>query len=229
MRTGLIAKKIGMSNYYTPNGINIPVTVLHIESCKVVERISDENSDVDKLVIGANEIKKTSKLSKSVKSYFEKKKLSPLKITKEFSVDKSNELKAGDEINADQFEEGQFIDVSGFTKGKGFAGVMKRHNFGGLRASHGVSISHRSHGSTGQCQDPGRVFKGKKMAGQMGDVHKTLQNLQIVKVDVKKNIVCIKGATPGARGAWLVLEDSIKNKPNKDVDIKLEVDSKKKK
>jgi large subunit ribosomal protein L3 len=229
MRTGLIAKKIGMSNYYTPNGINIPVTVLHIESCKVVERISNENSDVDKLVIGANEIKKTSKLSKSVKSYFEKKNISPLKITKEFSVDKSNELKAGDEINADHFEEGQFIDVSGFTKGKGFAGVMKRHNFGGLRASHGVSISHRSHGSTGQCQDPGRVFKGKKMAGQMGDVHKTLQNLQIVKVDVKKNIVCIKGATPGARGAWLVLEDSIKNKPNKDVDIKLEVDSKKKK
>ena len=229
MRTGLIAKKIGMSNYYTPNGINIPVTVLHIESCKVVERISNENSDVDKLVIGANEIKKTSKLSKSVKSYFEKKNINPLKITKEFSVDKSNELKAGDEINADHFEEGQFIDVSGFTKGKGFAGVMKRHNFGGLRASHGVSISHRSHGSTGQCQDPGRVFKGKKMAGQMGDVHKTLQNLQIVKVDVKKNIVCIKGATPGARGAWLVLEDSIKNKPNKDVDIKLEVDSKKKK
>ena len=229
MRTGLIAKKIGMSNYYTPNGINIPVTVLHIESCKVVERISDENSDVDKLVIGANEIKKTSKLSKSVKSYFEKKNINPLKITKEFSVDKSNELKAGDEINADHFEEGQFIDVSGFTKGKGFAGVMKRHNFGGLRASHGVSISHRSHGSTGQCQDPGRVFKGKKMAGQMGDVHKTLQNLQIVKVDVKKNIVCIKGATPGARGTWLVLEDSIKNKPNKDVDVKLEVDSKKKK
>ena len=218
-----------MSNYYTPNGINIPVTVLHIESCKVIERISDENSDIDRLVVGANEIKKTSKLSKSVKSYFEKKNLNPLKITKEFSVDKSNELKAGDEINADHFEEGQFIDVSGFTKGKGFAGVMKRHNFGGLRASHGVSISHRSHGSTGQCQDPGRVFKGKKMAGQMGDVHKTLQNLQIVKVDVKKNIVCIKGATPGARGAWLVLEDSIKNKPNKDVDIKLEVDSKKKK
>jgi large subunit ribosomal protein L3 len=229
MRTGLIAKKIGMSNYYTPNGINIPVTVLHIESCKVIERISDENSDVDKLVVGANEIKKISKLSKSVKSYFEKKNINPLKITKEFSVDKSNELKAGDEINADHFEEGQFIDVSGFTKGKGFAGVMKRHNFGGLRASHGVSISHRSHGSTGQCQDPGRVFKGKKMAGQMGDVHKTLQNLQIVKVDVKKNIVCIKGATPGARGAWLVLEDSIKNKPNKDVDIKLEVDNKKKK
>ena len=229
MRTGLIAKKIGMRNYYTPNGINIPVTVLHIEDCKVVERISDENSNLDKLVIGANEIKKISKLSKSVKTYFEKKNLNPLKITKEFKIDKSVELKAGDEINADHFEEGQFIDVSGFTKGKGFAGVMKRHNFGGLRASHGVSVSHRSHGSTGQCQDPGRVFKGKKMAGHMGDDHKTLQNLQVVKIDVKKNILCVKGATPGARGAWLVLEDSIKNKPSKDVDIKLEVDTKKKK
>jgi len=228
MRTGLIAKKIGMSNYYTPNGINIPVTVLHIEDCRVIERISNENSNVDKLLIGANEIKKLSKLSKSVKTYFEKKNISPLKITKEFAIDKSTELKAGDEINADHFEEGQFIDVSGFTKGKGFAGVMKRHNFGGLRASHGVSVSHRSHGSTGQCQDPGRVFKGKKMAGHMGDDHKTLQNLQVVKVDVKKNILCVKGATPGARGAWLVLEDSIKNKPSKDVDIKLEVDTKKK-
>ena len=228
MRTGLIAKKIGMSNYYTPNGVNIPVTVLHIEDCRVIERISNESSNVDKLLIGANEIKKISKLSKSVKTYFEKKNINPLKITKEFPIDKSTELKAGDEINADHFEEGQFIDVSGFTKGKGFAGVMKRHNFGGLRASHGVSVSHRSHGSTGQCQDPGRVFKGKKMAGHMGDDHKTLQNLQVVKVDVKKNILCVKGATPGARGAWLVLEDSIKNKPSKDVDIKLEVDTKKK-
>jgi len=228
MRTGLIAKKIGMSNYYTPNGVNIPVTVLHIEDCRVIERISNESSNVDKLLIGANEIKKISKLSKSVKTYFEKKNINPLKITKEFAIDKSTELKAGDEINADHFEEGQFIDVSGFTKGKGFAGVMKRHNFGGLRASHGVSVSHRSHGSTGQCQDPGRVFKGKKMAGHMGDDHKTLQNLQVVKVDVKKNILCVKGATPGARGAWLVLEDSIKNKPSKDVDIKLEVDTKKK-
>ena len=228
MRTGLIAKKIGMSNYYTPNGVNISVTVLHIEDCRVIERISNESSNVDKLLIGANEIKKIAKLSKSVKTYFEKKNINPLKITKEFAIDKSTELKAGDEINADHFEEGQFIDVSGFTKGKGFAGVMKRHNFGGLRASHGVSVSHRSHGSTGQCQDPGRVFKGKKMAGHMGDDHKTLQNLQVVKVDVKKNILCVKGATPGARGAWLVLEDSIKNKPSKDVDIKLEVDTKKK-
>jgi large subunit ribosomal protein L3 len=229
MRTGLIAKKIGMSNYYTPNGINIPVTVLHIETCKVVERKSNDDSDLDKVLIGASEIKKLSKLPKSVKSYFEKKNINPLKITKEFAIDKSTELKEGDEINVDHFEEGQFIDVSGFTKGKGFAGVMKRHNFGGLRASHGVSVSHRSAGSTGQCQDPGRVFKGKKMAGHMGDDHKTLQNLQVVKIDSKNNILCVKGATPGAKGAWLVLEDSIKNKARKDVDVKLEVDTKKKK
>ena len=229
MRTGLIAKKIGMSNYYTPNGGNIPVTVLHIEACKVIERVTDENSKLDKLVIGADEIKKLNKVSKSVKSYFEKKNMSPFNILNEFNVDKETELKEGDDINADHFEEGQFIDVSGFTKGKGFSGVMKRHNFGGLRASHGVSISHRAHGSTGQCQDPGRVFKGKKMAGQYGNVHKTLQNLQVVKVDLKKNIVCVKGATPGARGAWLVLEDSIKNKPSKEVDIKFEAAAKKKK
>ena len=155
--------------------------------------------------------------------------MSPFNILNEFNVDKETELKEGDDINADHFEEGQFIDVSGFTKGKGFSGVMKRHNFGGLRASHGVSISHRAHGSTGQCQDPGRVFKGKKMAGQYGDVHKTLQNLQVVKVDPKKNIVCVKGATPGAKGTWLVLEDSIKNKPSKEVDIKFEAAAKKKK
>ena len=229
MRTGLIAKKIGMSNYYTPNGVNIPVTVLHKEACKVIERVTDESSKLDKLVVGADEIKKLNKVSKSVKSYFEKKNMSPFNILNEFNVDKETELKEGDDINADHFEEGQFIDVSGFTKGKGFSGVMKRHNFGGLRASHGVSISHRAHGSTGQCQDPGRVFKGKKMAGQYGNVHKTLQNLQVVKVDPKKNIVCVKGATPGARGAWLVLEDSIKNKPSKEVDIKFEAAAKKKK
>ena len=132
--------------------------------------------------------------------------------------DKDTELKSGDQLNASHFQEGQFIDVSGFTKGKGFAGVMKRHNFSGLRASHGVSVSHRSAGSTGQCQDPGKVFKGKKMAGQYGDVHKTLQNLQVVKVDEAKNIICVKGATPGARGTWLVVEDSIKRNDIKEVE-----------
>ena len=116
------------------------------------------------------------------------------------------------QINANHFSEGQFIDVSGFSKGKGFSGVMKRHNFSGLRASHGVSVSHRSQGSTGQCQDPGKVFKGKKMAGQYGDVHKTIQSLQVVKVDDKQNIICVKGATPGAKGTYLVVQDSLKKK-----------------
>ena len=132
-------------------------------------------------------------------------------------------------MSVEHFQEGQFIDVSGFSKGKGFAGAMKRHNFSGMRASHGVSISHRALGSTGQCQDPGKVFKGKKMAGHMGDVHKTLQSLQVVKIDSTKNIICVKGATPGARGAWLVVEDSIKQKNIKDFDIKIPIDPKKKK
>ena len=127
--------------------------------------------------------------------------------------------KSGDELTVDHFKEGQFIDVSGITKGKGFAGVMKRHNFHGLRASHGVSKAHRHAGSTGQCQDPGKVFKGKKMAGQYGNVNKTLQSLQVVKVDPLKKIICVKGATPGARGAWLIVEDSIKQKEIKDIDV----------
>ena len=138
-------------------------------------------------------------------------------------------VKAGDSLKVDHFQEGQFIDVSGFSKGKGFAGAMKRHNFGGMRATHGVSISHRAHGSTGQCQDPGKVFKGKKMAGHLGDEHKTLQSLQVVKVDTKNNIMCVKRSTPGARGVWLVVEDSIKQKAVKDFDIKIPVDAKKKK
>ena len=180
-------------------------------------------------LVSINGKKEIKKLKKPQQKIFADLKINPKKIIKEFRVDQDNILDIGSTLNVSHFKTDQFVDVTSVSIGKGFAGAMKRHNFGGLRASHGVSISHRSHGSTGQCQDPGRVFKGKKMAGQMGDVHKTLQNLQIVKVDVKKNIVCIKGATPGARGAWLVLEDSIKNKPNKDVDIKLEVESKKKK
>ena len=153
----------------------------------------------------------------------------PFKYIREFSIDKETEFKAGDSLKVDHFQEGQFIDVSGFSKGKGFAGAMKRHNFSGMRATHGVSISHRAHGSTGQCQDPGKVFKGKKMAGHLGDEHKTLQSLQVVKVDTKNNIICVKGSTPGARGAWLIVEDSIKQKSVKDFDIKIPVDSKKKK
>ena len=229
MRPGIIAKKIGMSNYYTPNGLNIPVTILHVDDCKVIERTEKPELDTDKILLGACEIKKENKTNKATKGFFKKKSSVPFKYIREFSIDKETEVKAGDSLKVDHFQEGQFIDVSGFSKGKGFAGAMKRHNFGGMRATHGVSISHRAHGSTGQCQDPGKVFKGKKMAGHLGDEHKTLQSLQVVKVDTKNNIICVKGSTPGARGAWLVVEDSIKQKSVKDFDIKIPVDSKKKK
>ena len=215
MRTGIIAKKIGMSNLYTQSGTNIPVTVLHIDQCQIVERVDSTDTNADKVLVGACKLKKA---NKAQKGFFEKKKSEAFKYLREFSIDKDTELKSGDQLNASHFQEGQFIDVSGFTKGKGFAGVMKRHNFSGLRASHGVSVSHRSAGSTGQCQDPGKVFKGKKMAGQYGDVHKTLQNLQVVKVDEAKNIICVKGSTPGARGTWLVVEDSIKRNDIKEVE-----------
>ena len=229
MRPGIIAKKIGMSNFYTPNGLNIPVTILHVDDCKVIERTEKPELDTDKILLGACEIKKENKTNKATKGFFKKKSSVPFKYIREFSIDKENEVKAGDSLKVDHFQEGQFIDVSGFSKGKGFAGAMKRHNFAGMRATHGVSISHRAHGSTGQCQDPGKVFKGKKMAGHLGDEQKTLQSLQVVKVDTKNNIICVKGSTPGARGAWLVVEDSIKQKSVKDFDIKIPVDSKKKK
>jgi large subunit ribosomal protein L3 len=229
MRPGIIAKKIGMSNFYTPNGLNIPVTILHVDDCKVIERTEKPELDTDKILLGACEIKKGNKTNRATKGFFKKKSSVPFKYIREFSIDKETEVKAGDSLKVDHFQEGQFIDVSGFSKGKGFAGAMKRHNFGGMRATHGVSISHRAHGSTGQCQDPGKVFKGKKMAGHLGDEHKTLQSLQVVKVDTKNNIICVKGSTPGARGAWLVVEDSIKQKLVKDFDVKIPVDSKKKK
>jgi large subunit ribosomal protein L3 len=229
MRPGIIAKKIGMSNFYTPNGLNIPVTILHVDDCKVIERTEKPALESDKVLLGACEIKKEKKINKATNGFFKKKSSSPFKYIREFKVDKDAVIKTGDSLKVDHFQEGQFIDVSGFSKGKGCAGAMKRHNFSGMRATHGVSISHRAHGSTGQCQDPGKVFKGKKMAGHMGDEHKTLQSLQIVKVDTKNNIICVKGSTPGARGAWLVVEDSIKKKEVKDFDIKIPVDSKKKK
>jgi large subunit ribosomal protein L3 len=191
MRPGIIAKKIGMSNFYTPNGLNIPVTILHVDDCKVIERTEKPELDTDKILLGACEIKKENKTNKATKGFFKKKSSVPFKYIREFSIDKETEVKAGDSLKVDHFQEGQFIDVSGFSKGKGFAGAMKRHNFGGMRATHGVSISHRAHGSTGQCQDPGKVFKGKKMAGHLGDEHKTLQSLQVVKVDTKNNIICV--------------------------------------
>tara|TARA_Y100000748_G_scaffold302759_1_gene305926 strand:+ start:1163 stop:1879 length:717 start_codon:yes stop_codon:yes gene_type:complete len=215
MRAGIIAKKIGMSNLFTPSGINIPITVLQVDECKVIERTEINDSDNDKVTLGAFEFKKA---NNSNKGFFDKKKTKPYRLVREFFVEKSDEVKSGDEITVDHFKEGQFIDISGISKGKGFSGVMKRHNFSGLRASHGVSAAHRHAGSTGQCQDPGKVFKGKKMAGQYGNTHKTSQNLQVVKVDPVKKIICLKGSTPGSAGSWLIIEDSIKQKESKEID-----------
>jgi len=216
MRAGIIAKKIGMSNLFTPNGVNIPITVLQVDECKVIDRTEINDSDNDKIILGAFQFKKA---NNSIKGFFEKKKTNPYRLVKEFFIDKSDQIKSGDEITVDHFKEGQFIDISGISKGKGFSGVMKRHNFSGLRASHGVSAAHRSAGSTGQCQDPGKVFKGKKMAGQYGNTHKTSQNLQVVKVDPAKKIICLKGSTPGSRGSWLIIEDSVKQKEAKEIDV----------
>ena len=216
MRAGIIAKKIGMSNLFTPNGINIPITVLKVDECKVIDRIEVNNSDNDKVTLGAFQLRK---VNNSRKGFFDKKKTKPYRLVKEFLIERSDQIKPGDEITVDHFNEGQFIDISGISKGKGFSGVMKRHNFSGLRASHGVSAAHRSAGSTGQCQDPGKVFKGKKMAGQYGNTHKTLQSLQVVKVDPEKKIICLKGSTPGSKGSWLIIEDSIKQKVSKEIDI----------
>ena len=148
MRPGIIAKKIGMSNFYTPNGLNIPVTILHVDDCKVIERTEKPELDTDKILLGACEIKKENKTNKATKGFFKMKSSVPFKYIREFSIDKETEVKAGDSLKVDHFQEGQFIDVSGFSKGKGFAGAMKRHNFSGMRATHGVSVSHRAHGST---------------------------------------------------------------------------------
>ena len=211
MRPGIIAKKIGMSNFYTPNGLNIPVTILHVDDCKVIERTEKPELDNDKILLGACEIKKENKSNKATKGFFKKKSSVPFKYIREFSIDKETEVKAGDSLKVDHFQEGQFIDVSGFSKGKGFAGAMKRHNFGGMRATHGVSISHRSHGSTGQRQDPGKVFKGKKMAGHMGDKLRTMQNIEIIKTDLENELLYLKGSIPGSKNAEILVKGSVKN------------------
>ena len=200
-----------MSNFYTPNGLNIPVTILHVDDCKVIERTEKPELDTDKILLGACEIKKENKTNKATKGFFKKKSSAPFKYIREFSIDKETEVKAGDSLKVDHFQEGQFIDVSGFSKGKGFAGAMKRHNFGGLRATHGVSISHRSHGSTGQRQDPGKVFKGKKMAGHMGDKLRTMQNIEIIKADIENELLYLKGSIPGSKNAEVLVKKSVKN------------------
>ncbi len=208
-RTGLLAKKIGMTRLFDDKGTHVPVTVLQVEQCQVVAVKTQERDGYVALQVGVGKAK-ANRVTKPLRGHFAKAKVEPKKELVEFRVSPDAVLEAGVEISAAHFIAGQFVDVTGVTIGKGFAGVMKRHNFGGLRATHGVSVSHRSHGSTGGRQDPGRVFKNKKMAGHMGVVRVTQQNLTVVAVDEAQGLIMIKGAVPGADGGYLQVRDAVK-------------------
>jgi len=209
MRSGVIAKKLGMTRLFMEDGQQIPVTVLQMENLQVVAQRTAEKDGYTAVQLGVGSVK-AKRVSKAARGHFASAKVEPKRKLAEFRVSADNLIEVGEEIIAAHYFEGQYVDVAGTSIGKGFAGAMKRHNFGGLRASHGVSISHRSHGSTGQCQDPGRVFKGKKMAGHMGAAKVTTQNLQVVKTDVERGLIMIKGAVPGSKGGWVTIKDAVK-------------------
>ncbi|MDA5093250.1 50S ribosomal protein L3 [Aliiroseovarius sp. KMU-50] len=211
MRSGVIAKKVGMTRLFMEDGKQIPVTVLSLDNLQVVAQRTEETDGYTAVQLGVGEAK-AKRVSKPMRGVYAKAGVAPKRKLVEFRVPAENLIEVGAEISAEHFVEGQKVDVAGTSIGKGFAGAMKRHNFGGLRATHGVSISHRSHGSTGQCQDPGRVFKGKKMAGHMGAVRVTTQNLEVVKTDADRGLVFIKGAVPGSKGGWVTVKDAVKKK-----------------
>ena len=211
LRSGLIATKLGNSSFYHDDGTNIHVTVLKVDECVVAKVKTSEKDGYSAVQLASIETKKDiSKIKKPQRTVFSSNKIEPRKVLKEFRVDNDNVLEVGTKLNVDHFKVDQYIDASSHSIGKGFAGVMKRHNFGGLRASHGVSISHRSHGSTGQNQDPGRVFKGKKMAGRMGNRKVTKQNLKVVAIDNENNLLIVKGSVPGKKSSIIFLKDSVK-------------------
>lgn len=209
MRSGVIAKKLGMTRLFMEDGRQIPVTVLQMDKVQVVAQKTAEKDGYTAVQLGAGSAK-AKNVSKPMRGHFAATKVEPKRKLTEFRVAPENMIEVGEELTADHYFAGQYVDVSGTSIGKGFAGAMKRHNFGGLRASHGVSISHRSHGSTGQCQDPGRVFKGKKMAGHMGAARVTTQNLEVVKTDADRGIIMVKGAVPGSKGGWVTIKDAVK-------------------
>jgi large subunit ribosomal protein L3 len=209
LRSGVIAKKLGMTRLFMEDGRQIPVTVLQLDKLQVVAQRTAEKDGYSAVQLGAGTAK-AKRVSAPMRGHFAKSSVEPKRKLAEFRVDPENLLNVGEEIIADHYFEGQFVDVTGTSIGKGFAGAMKRHNFGGLRASHGVSISHRSHGSTGQCQDPGRVFKGKKMAGHMGAARVTTQNVQVVRTDTDRGLIMVKGAVPGSKGGWVTIKDAVK-------------------
>ena len=224
----LIGKKIGMSREFFKTGESVPVTVLKMETGRVINVINKENRGYSAVQIGFGKIK-NSKLTKAMKGYFAKKNTEPKKTLKEFRLENTENFKEGNEIGLEIFENVKFVDVKSKTIGKGFAGAMKRHNFGGLRATHGVSISHRSHGSTGQRQDPGKVFKGKKMAGHMGDKIRTIQNIEVIKTDKENNLLYLKGSIPGSKNTEVLIRKSVKDINRMSIEEKIEQIEKQKK
>ena len=216
MSIGLIGIKLGMTREFMESGQSVPVTVIKVEKGRVLDVITKEKRGYNAVKVGFFKLK-NSKLTKQMKGYFAKKNTEPKKILKEFRVEKNDEYKEGNELGLEIFKDKKFLDVRSKTIGKGFAGAMKRWNFGGLRASHGVSVSHRSHGSTGQRQDPGKVFKGKKMAGHMGDKLRTMLNLEVVKSDLENNLLYLKGSIPGSKNSTVFLRESVKNVSRKTI------------
>ena len=224
----LIGKKIGMTREFYKTGQSIPVTVLKLEKARVIQVIEEAKRGYKAVQVGFGNIK-TSKISKAMKGYFSKKNTEPKKKLKEFKVDNTENYKEGNEFGLEIFKDIKFVDVRSTTIGKGFAGVMKRHNFSGLRATHGVSVSHRSHGSTGQRQDPGKVFKGKKMAGHMGNKIRTMQNLEIIKSDLENDLLYLKGSIPGSKNSEVLVKKAIKNIKKLTINEKIELVEKAKK
>ena len=209
LRSGIIAKKMGMTRLFMEDGRQVPVTVLQLDSLQVVAQRTVEKDGYTAVQLGAGTAK-VKRVSKAMRGHFAAASVEPKRKITEFRVAPENMIAVGEEIIAAHYFEGQFVDVSGTSIGKGFAGVMKRHNFGGLRATHGVSVSHRSHGSVGMCQDPGRIFKGKKMAGHMGTTRITTQNLQVVRTDIDRGLIMVRGAVPGNKGGWVTVKDAVK-------------------
>ena len=224
----LIGKKIGMSREFYKTGQSVPVTVLKMETGRIIQVIDKEKRGYQALQVGFGKIK-NSKLNKAMKGYFAKKNTEPKKKLKEFRVNNIEDYKEGNELGLEIFKDVKFVDVKSKTIGKGFAGSMKRHNFSGMSASHGVSVSHRAHGSTGQNQDPGKVFKGKKMAGHMGDKNRTIQNIEIIKTDTDNNLMYLKGSIPGSKNSEVIIKKAVKNIRKLTMSEKIEIIEKQKK
>ena len=224
----LIGKKIGMTREFYKTGQSVPVTVVKMEKARIIQVIEQEKRGYKAVQLGFGKIK-NSKLSKAMKGFYTKKNTEPKKKLQEFRVEKTENYKEGNEFGLEIFKDIKFVDVKSKTIGKGFAGVMKRYNFSGLKATHGVSVSHRSHGSTGQRQDPGKVFKGKKMAGHMGNKLRTMQNIEIVKSDIENNLLYLKGSIPGSKNAEVLVKKAVKNIQKLTIKEKIEAGEKAKK